>query len=582
MSLKNRILTLLCITAACISSCANKTSPTGGPKDEDAPVLLTSSPLHEELNFDKTILTLEFDEYIKLNNPKEEIIITPRLLGEYDIDYKKNKVILRLEDTLQTNTTYTFSFRESIQDLNESNSPTNLQIAFSTGDYLDSLSITGRVNNLMDNKPAKDVTLSLYATADTLDLFNSPPIYYTKSNDKGVYTFNNLKNGEYNVFALKDNNKNLKLESKTESYGYVENSVLLDSNIVSLNLSLLRLDVTPLNLQSNRTRGHYFVLKYNKFVSSYIHKNLDSDSPEILSSFSEDHKEIVYYNNTGLVDSLGIILTAYDTINYSTIDTVYVKFIETKRDKANFEIKYSSLTIDKEHPRIDSEITFSKPVYTINFDSLYFQIDSIQRVSIDTNDLNWNERHTSLTITKTLDPLLFQEQQAQTTTADSLINNKKPNISNEQQLGSSLKSDKPQRKNNDTRLYFGKSTFLSIEQDSSSLHKVKSSFTNPKTTGSILIKVETAENSFYVQLIDSNGELVTQEYNKKEFSFDNTAPGKYTIRILVDSNNNKIWDIGDIIKSRLPEPIFFYVSDEGSTEITLRANWVLGPNIIKF
>lgn len=583
MFLKSKTRWIVLIISLHLSSCAHQTSPIGGPKDEAPPALTVSIPKNESLNFNKQKITLEFDEYIKLNNPKEEIIITPRLLGEYDIKYKKNKVTIELEDSLQSNTTYTFNFRESIQDLNESNSPDNLQLAFSTGDYLDSLSITGNTFNLLDNKPGKDITISLYDANDTLNLFNSAPIYFTKSKVNGDFIFNNLKNGKYNIFAISDKNKNLILESKNESYAYLDHSINLDSNKTAISLPLISLDITPLEMQSSRARGHYFVLKYNKYVSTFSQKTMFPDNSIPAASFSKDHREIKYYNPNTIADSLGLIINAFDTIRNFVTDTVYLKFEETKRTPDNFEFTNSQISIDKTKPIISTDISFSKPISVINFDSIYFQIDSTRHITFDSTNFMWNNNSTLLTITKSIDSELFITPEKEAVKSDSTSRPKgKPDrtLANKREKNSSTTASP--RKNNDTRLYLGIAAFLSIEQDSSIHHVQKATFINPSTTGSILIAVETTSNSFFTQLINSSDEVIAENYSQKKFSFENTPPGKYTLRILVDQNENKAWDIGDITKNIIPEPVIFYVSEEGISEITIRANWVLGPNVIKF
>jgi len=595
MYLKNNSIGTLFILVAFLSSCANKTSPTGGPKDEDPPVLELSVPENKALNYTDQKITLEFDEYIKLNNPKEEIIITPRLLGEYEIKTKKNKVIIQIEDTLLSNTTYTLSFREGIQDLNEGNSPENLQLAFSTGDYLDSLSISGNVYHLLTNAPGKNITISLYDTEDTLDVFNSPPIYFTKSTAKGDFIFNNLKNGEYNIYAINDKNKNLILESKNETYAYLDKSVRIDSNLFDIKLPLISLDVTPLELQSSRTRGHYFVLKYNKYVSSFELNGLDPQTEIPPTSFSEDHREIIFYNTNSFVDSLGLIIQTYDTINNSVVDTAYVKFAETKRDRTEYDIAYSKITTTKESPLIKLEVNFSKPTTILHSDSIFFEVDSVQQIPLDTSNFTWNIQHTQLTILKQLDKKLFEAPPVADVPSDTSKNialskplktpDKRKTLG--QKPDNSLKQDSTKAKasppkNNDPRMYFGTAAFLSVEQDSSIFNTEKLTFINPSSMGIIHVQVDTGHPSYYIQLIDNKGSVVAERYNEKKFTLDNTKPGDYEIRVLIDRNQDNKWNIGDVTKSILPEPVHFYTSEEGTTKLTLRANWELGPIKLKF
>jgi hypothetical protein len=95
--------------------CARQTSPTGGPKDTIPPTLIQSNPKDGQTNFRSQELQLAFDETVILNNPKDQIIITPDIRKEYDVNVKKNKVVLKLKTELQDSTTYAINFREAVQ-----------------------------------------------------------------------------------------------------------------------------------------------------------------------------------------------------------------------------------------------------------------------------------------------------------------------------------------------------------------------------------------------------------------------------------------------------------------------------------
>src|SRR5690606_17088063 len=179
---------------AIIFACAKQTSPTGGPKDTIPPRLINSLPRHEALNSNPTTITLEFTEHIILANPKEQIIITPDIQKKYEITAKKTRVIMQLENKLDSNTTYSINFRDAVQDITEKNPARNLRLAFSTGSYIDSLSISGTVRDLFQNKEVKDATVALFQS-DTFDIFKHKPVYLTKTNDKGEYSIENLKHG---------------------------------------------------------------------------------------------------------------------------------------------------------------------------------------------------------------------------------------------------------------------------------------------------------------------------------------------------------------------------------------------------
>ena len=204
-----------------LSACANPIAPTGGPKDLDPPILLNTIPDNKTLNFSESSIELEFDEYIKEENLLTQLMITPNLKGIYTYKLNRNRIILNFEEPFDSTTTYTLNFREGIKDITEGNVPPNLKFVFSTGDFLDSASVRGVVRSLMSKKPLDEVTLSLYQYPDTITIFDGPPRYSTITDEQGFFTIENIKNGTYTIFSLNDKNRNLKLESQSEGYGFL-------------------------------------------------------------------------------------------------------------------------------------------------------------------------------------------------------------------------------------------------------------------------------------------------------------------------------------------------------------------------
>src|SRR5688572_9855206 len=145
--MKHKWLFILLATCTLAQQCAKQTAPTGGPKDITPPRLERSTPNNKGVNFKGKEIQLTFDELVQLNNPREQIIITPSIGKKFEAIVRKNKVTLELNSELQENTTYNINFRESIQDLTEKN-PAKAKIAFSTGSYIDSLNVTGFVTDI--------------------------------------------------------------------------------------------------------------------------------------------------------------------------------------------------------------------------------------------------------------------------------------------------------------------------------------------------------------------------------------------------------------------------------------------------
>lgn len=166
-------------------ACAKQSSPMGGPKDEDPPVLLSSNPKDQSLNTKPENVTLVFDEYIKTENPQRNVIITPSLdKSKMEFLALKNELRIKIGQELEDSTTYVFNFQKSIQDISESNPSENLKLVFSTGDMIDSLRFIGKVAYIFPQKTPdmEDVIVGLYRIEDdTMDVFSDPPYYLTQT-----------------------------------------------------------------------------------------------------------------------------------------------------------------------------------------------------------------------------------------------------------------------------------------------------------------------------------------------------------------------------------------------------------------
>ncbi|HZX74514.1 MAG TPA: Ig-like domain-containing domain, partial [Cyclobacteriaceae bacterium] len=251
MSHMTRIAIALTITF-CFFRCAVQTTPTGGPKDIAPPLLLKSTPKEKETNFKGSVVELTFNEKVKLNVPTEEIIITPSPGKIIDFKASQNRISIEPKDGWKDNTTYSISFREGVQDITESNSADTLHLAFSTGPTIDSLTVYGRIKSSITEQIPKNLTVAIYE-ADTVDIFKHAAIYFTKTDKDGHFRLENLKGGRYYIYAFEDANKNLKVESTTEKFGFKSNPVTLNEKKPdSIFFSVVKADSRPLKINSIR------------------------------------------------------------------------------------------------------------------------------------------------------------------------------------------------------------------------------------------------------------------------------------------------------------------------------------------
>lgn len=562
-------------------ACANQTTPTGGPKDETPPILLRSTPLNKQKNFHGKEIELVFDEMINLNNPKDEILISPALNQEIVFIAKKNTVIISPQKGWEENTTYSISFREGIRDITESNAPQNLKLAFSTGPLIDSMVVNGKVKMALTTSIPEKITVALYQ-ADTFNIFNHTPNYFTIIDKKGGFSIENIKSGSYYIYAFQDNNKNLKVESRTEKFAFLNEKIQLLGPIDSLTLPLINLDMNPLVLNNVRNTGILTQIKFNKNIINY---NIKVESDEQLpNSYGSDQTEIFFYNPEFLKDSLMFELTAVDSIG-SQIDTAFfVKPINSNSILSDFTVSSSPITYNLKTSEVTQEFKFSKPIQYINYDSLFIKPDSISKMHITPIDVLYDTISKKLRLKKFIHPdSLFKkpstvvkvtENKTDTTKKKELLKTKEKGT-----LPPSRTSNRPVQ--TEPELILAKGSIISQEMDTLKALRFTISEINKENTGTLLIEVNSQKQFYIIQLI-SNGEIIQETRNQKKYTFEYLQARSYSIRVIVDANNNGKWDPGNIFKREEPETVYFYQTPDKKYEFPIRANWELGPLMLIF
>jgi hypothetical protein len=518
-----------------IYSCARISAPKGGPEDDIPPTLISSLPDSAQINFKGNTVALEFDEWIKGNNMQSNLIITPSIEGDFKTKVKKNSIVLTFEAPFEDSTTYTFNFGNTIQDITNNNSPPNLKLSFSTGPYLDSLEISGQVVDLYTQDPSKNTLISLYTLEDTLDITTGKASYFTKTDTAGYFKLTNLPYNKYLIYACFDKNNNMKAETDAEAYGFYLDTLDLVNNIAGVDFSIQRLNTKPLGLLSRRTYGKYFDIGFNKPVTDYNIRSYPNDETIYFHQNEPDNIRL-YNSNQSVGDTSQLIITAYDSIQTEIIDTVSYYFMESKikPDAFSYILSPTALDVPAES---QVELLFSKPVKSINLDSIYYQLDSINQLNIIDSVFTWNRNRTSVTW----------------------------DINYLNQLTQNKKSE----------LNLKPSAFISIENDSSLLKIKRFNLSSQEESALISGTINTNVPSFFIQLIDATTMTVVSEiYNEKVFSFKYVNAGNYFIRLVIDNNDNGVWDIGNILTKTRPEPIQYYYDEFNKTKgITIRKNW---------
>ena len=530
-------------------ACASETTPTGGPKDEIAPELASSSPFTNQKNFKGRQLVLTFSEAIKLKDPKEEILISPSPGKNTTYTINKDKLIIEPENQWEDNTTYSLNFRDGVQDLTEGNPAENLRLAFSTGPEIDSLSISGEVKLTFSEKIPEKITVALYQS-DTVDIFTQTPTYFTRTNKEGQFSIQNLKGAIYYLYAFDDKNKNLKIESKNEAFGYLAQPIELTNNRDSLKINLISVDTRQPALSSIRHTSQTTLVRINKDPDS-LHITL-ADKSKALATFGDKTGELIFYHAFDEKDSLKVNLFLKDSVG-QTLDTIfYLKHSESKVAKETFATKEILDHYDPTTKQLTYQLSFNKPIASLSVDSIYIKMDSLTTIAIERSDIKIDTLYHLLTLTKRVE---------------------QPSINAEQGA---------RRKKIDPFLKFAKGAIISYEIDTAKAITKEIAFLREEETGSLAIKVETQNENYIVQLLTKEDKIIQEMNNPKEASFRFLKPLEYKIRIIVDTNGNGKWDAGNFYKKIEPEKVFFYKSEEKKYSFPIRANWEIGPLGIKF
>jgi hypothetical protein len=211
------------------SSCANIIPPGGGPRDSIAPRLVTAFPKDSALHVTSPNIVLSFDEYITLVNTNENLIISPNPKNMPLVDYKLHNVTIKMRDSLEKNTTYSFNFGKAIKDVNEGNEAKDFTYVFSTGNKIDSNHYNGSVFLAESGKPDSTLVVVLHNNLHDSSIQKNKPRYFTKINGKGYFSFRFLPEGNFSVYVV-PNDFSKKYDDSTKIFAFLNAPILINAN----------------------------------------------------------------------------------------------------------------------------------------------------------------------------------------------------------------------------------------------------------------------------------------------------------------------------------------------------------------
>lgn len=213
------------------TGCANIIPPTGGPRDSLPPVLVSAEPDENMLHFNGNKIILTFDEYIDLKDVRQNLVVSPIPKIQPNVEYKLKTITIRIKDTLQPNTTYSLNFGKAVVDNHEGNVLKDFTYVFSTGNYIDSLTYSGKVVMAYSGKPDSSLIVILHDKLDDSAVVKERPRYMTRLDSSGNYSFHHLKPGTYALYALKDESGSHTYTTKAQIFAFADSPVVLTQNM---------------------------------------------------------------------------------------------------------------------------------------------------------------------------------------------------------------------------------------------------------------------------------------------------------------------------------------------------------------
>mgnify|MGYP000380308032 CR=1 FL=1 len=576
--------TIIGLSALILTQCANSISPPqGGPKDVTPPVALETTPENRSANFTGKSFIIKFNEFVKLENVEQSALISPPMKEAPDYKVKGKTIQVKFNEDLKPNTTYSVYFGDAIVDITESNPLSNFTYIFSTGDYVDSLSIYGNVINAFDLLPVEAAYVMLYKdNNDTIQFDSLPyfvvPYYLSKTNVDGKLQFSGLSDDDFLIFSINDQNSNYIFDQPGEQIAFLDSlihptyfeqpkidSIAIDSiaeeimvpdTIMAIRDSIAnsiqneiidnnRLDLfmflSPDTIQ--RLLKAEVVEKNNiRFSFSQPARNVKFEMlkyyfPDSLriEVFSKDEDTLTWYLRTPPIDSLELFVTQYE----DTLGTAYLK-LDPEKKSARIKKK------EKDEKKVE-------PLrWKSNIISNIIGIGDSLNITFSQPMVNFNNIDSSLVVIET-DTILDPDFRF----TDSLRMN----------IIFPFKTKEETR----YRIYFPDSAFSSWNNIHTEAIDMNFKTLPLKEYGILTFNLHPIEDQNYIfQLMDEN-EVILQEVlfiNDTTISFEYLKPANYIFKIVFDTNKNNIWDPGNYGLMLQPEHVIYY-----QKEVKVRANW---------
>ena len=522
-----RIFHLFIIIAVTLAGgCANKVAPTGGTKDVVPPKLLKATPDDNTVNFSSKTITLTFDEYVQLKDAAKQVVVSPPVSPAPRFSAVKKSIIVEFDSLPALNTTYNINFGNAVADNNEGNVLPGFRYTFSTGSFIDSLTVKGKIVDALTLKPAEGALAMLYKsdTADSL-LLKSLPNYFSRASADGSFVITNIAAGAYRLFALTEKNTNYFLDQSDEKAGFLTDIIFTPDT--ALHEVRVYTPFPPKQTLKGCNAGEHgkITMSFGRPAGAITWKFI-GQNPDVTSIIYSDKRDsLTLHLRPGVSDTLRIavfeneILT--DTLLCRTTPAAQAKLLPKHTGYTLNPVTNSML-----QPEKNPAIRWSSPV--VSFDSSKVKVTTRDSVTVAAQFRFTDSLQTQLEIVAE-----WKEPGHYIILAPGAVND-----------------------------------IYGLANDT-----VKWMFTIPaeRTKGSISYKVSSkTDGNQILQLVNDKDEIIRERFFESftEGIFERLEPGTYRMRLVSDFNNNRKWDTGDHLKKQQPEYVVYF-----KDPIMVRANW---------
>ncbi|MCR5861266.1 Ig-like domain-containing protein [Flavobacterium sp. J372] len=481
-------------------------------------------------NFTGNQIRIDFNEYIKIKDVNKQLIISPPMNTAPDIvptGSASKYINIKIKDTLQPNTTYAFNFGQSITDNNEGNPYSQFKFVFSTGAYIDSLTLNGRIRDAYSKETDDFVSVMLYEANEKFNdstIYKEKPRYVTNTLDSVVdYSLQNLKEGKYFLVAIKDKNSNYRFDPKNDKIGFLPKPITIPTDtlyVLDLFSEVRPFKVLkPLQASQNKLFVPY---EGDPRGTKATVRNGSEILPSVLTKVEDRDSLRLWIPRDIKADSLLVSAGKGDDMKDFTVRIKELKTIDSLSVRAlqsgglNFREKFT--------------LSLSTPL--VNIDN-----SKISLIKKDSSAVAFTTRYNDYEQKLEFD-FVKEEEQAYTF-----------------MLMPGAMRD-----------FYGK------ENDTLSYKLRTLTYAD---YGNLRISLENVNRfPLILQITNAKGDVQAEYYSEgqTQINFDAIKPDKYMLRVIYDDNKNREWDTGDYLQKRQPEEVIYYTNGKDDL-IDVRANW---------